>query len=91
MEEFFSGYQVQDHLIFPARLQFNSLDLQLKSVKIIKDRDEKPKGFGYVEFAELEGLKQGLTKSGNVSTLLVDLTLHNTRISFRLWLGEPFA
>ncbi|KAI0762040.1 hypothetical protein BC629DRAFT_1294352 [Irpex lacteus] len=37
---------------------------QLKSVKIIKDRDDKPKGFGYVEFADLEGLKDGLAKSG---------------------------
>ncbi|KAI0084105.1 hypothetical protein BDY19DRAFT_973829 [Irpex rosettiformis] len=41
---------------------------ELKSVKIIKDRDDKPKGFGYVEFADLEGLKQGLAKSGIVST-----------------------
>ncbi|KAI0346324.1 RNA-binding domain-containing protein [Trametopsis cervina] len=37
---------------------------ELKSVKIIKDRDEKPKGFGYVEFAELDGLKEALVKSG---------------------------
>ncbi|KIM84764.1 hypothetical protein PILCRDRAFT_817555 [Piloderma croceum F 1598] len=35
-----------------------------KSIKIIKDRDEKPKGFGYVEFEELDGLKDALTKSG---------------------------
>ncbi|KAI0350048.1 hypothetical protein OH77DRAFT_1147064 [Trametes cingulata] len=35
-----------------------------KSVKIIKDRDDKPKGFGYVEFADLEGLKEALTKTG---------------------------
>ncbi|GBE88454.1 hypothetical protein SCP_1302690 [Sparassis crispa] len=38
--------------------------LQTNSVKIIKDRDEKPKGFGYIEFSELEGLKEALTKSG---------------------------
>ncbi|KAG9128394.1 hypothetical protein FRC07_014808 [Ceratobasidium sp. 392] len=36
----------------------------LKSVKVIRDRDEKPKGFGYVEFDTLAGLKNGLTKSG---------------------------
>ncbi|KAH9902549.1 hypothetical protein C8Q73DRAFT_670783 [Cubamyces lactineus] len=36
-----------------------------KSVKIIKDRDDKPKGFGYVEFSDLEGLKEALTKTGN--------------------------
>lgn len=40
---------------------------KLKSVKIIKDRDEKPKGFGYIEFAELDGLKDALAKSGSVS------------------------
>lgn len=39
---------------------------QKKSVKIIKDREEKPKGFGYVEFEDLEGLKDALTKSGLV-------------------------
>ncbi|KAG8864877.1 hypothetical protein FRB96_003463 [Tulasnella sp. 330] len=37
---------------------------KLKSVKIIKDKDEKPKGFGYVEFDTLQDLKDGLTKSG---------------------------
>jgi len=39
--------------------------VQTKSVKIIKDRDEKPKGFGYIEFADLEGLKDALAKSGS--------------------------
>ncbi|KAF8318411.1 hypothetical protein DL93DRAFT_2075816 [Clavulina sp. PMI_390] len=38
-----------------------------KSIKIIKDRDEKPKGFGYVEFETLDGLKDGLSRSGGVS------------------------
>lgn len=37
-----------------------------QSVKIIKDRDEKPKGFGYVEFEDLEGLKGALTYNGQV-------------------------
>ncbi|KAI0249847.1 hypothetical protein BJV78DRAFT_1223819 [Lactifluus subvellereus] len=35
-----------------------------KSVKVIKDRDERPKGFGYVEFEELEDLKGALLKTG---------------------------
>ncbi|KAJ7086016.1 hypothetical protein B0H15DRAFT_844986 [Mycena belliarum] len=35
-----------------------------KSIKIIKDREEKPKGFGYIEFADLESLKDALAKSG---------------------------
>ncbi|KAG2145224.1 hypothetical protein DEU56DRAFT_870292 [Suillus clintonianus] len=38
---------------------------QTKSIKIIKDRDDKPKGFGYVEFAELDGLKDALAKTGS--------------------------
>ncbi|KAI6129923.1 hypothetical protein EV401DRAFT_721058 [Pisolithus croceorrhizus] len=37
---------------------------EIKSVKIIKDRDDKPKGFGYVEFAELDALKDALTRTG---------------------------
>lgn len=42
---------------------------QTVSVKIITDRDGKPKGFGYVEFEDLEGLKYALTKSGAVRTI----------------------
>ncbi|KZV97418.1 hypothetical protein EXIGLDRAFT_764374 [Exidia glandulosa HHB12029] len=34
------------------------------SVKIIKDREDKPKGFGYVEFADVEGLKAALAMNG---------------------------
>ncbi|PPQ82330.1 hypothetical protein CVT26_013149 [Gymnopilus dilepis] len=39
--------------------------IKTKSVKIIKDREEKPKGFGYVEFEELSGLKEALSKNGS--------------------------
>ncbi|KAF8651000.1 hypothetical protein AX16_004986 [Volvariella volvacea WC 439] len=42
--------------------------LKTKSIKIVKDRDDKPKGFGYVEFEDLQGLKDALEKTG--STLL---------------------
>lgn len=45
----------------------NPFGEQLKSVKIIKDRDDRPKGFGYVEFETLQGLKDGLAKTGAVS------------------------
>lgn len=46
------------------------------SVKIIKDRDDRPKGFGYIEFADVEGLKDALAKSGTVcfSADLIGLT-----------------
>ncbi|KAJ7284713.1 hypothetical protein C8J57DRAFT_700522 [Mycena rebaudengoi] len=36
-----------------------------KTIKIIKDREEKPKGFGYIEFEDLDGLKDALAKSGS--------------------------
>ncbi|KAF8896494.1 hypothetical protein BD779DRAFT_1496180 [Infundibulicybe gibba] len=36
-----------------------------KSIKIIKDREDKPKGFGYIEFDDVEGLKDALSKSGS--------------------------
>jgi RNA recognition motif-containing protein len=38
----------------------------IKDIKIIKDRDDKPKGFGYVEFETLDGLKDALTRTGGV-------------------------
>ncbi|KAF9024940.1 hypothetical protein BDZ89DRAFT_1092730 [Hymenopellis radicata] len=37
-----------------------------KSAKIIRDRDEKPKGFGYVELEDLDGLKEALARSGSL-------------------------
>jgi translation initiation factor 4B len=41
----------------------------IKSVKIIKDREEKPKGFGYIEFVDLDGLKDALSKT-NMARLI---------------------
>nr|GAT60936.1 translation initiation factor 4B [Mycena chlorophos] len=58
---------------FIGNLAFDLTDLELgdffgsekiKTVKIIKDREEKPKGFGYIEFEDLESLKDALAKSG---------------------------
>lgn len=38
---------------------------QVASVRIIEDREmQRPKGFGYVEFADVEGLKKALTLDG---------------------------
>ena len=37
-------------------------DCQVTSVRIVEDKlDHKPKGFGYVEFGTLDGLKTALT------------------------------
>lgn len=41
------------------------VDCQVTNVRIVEDKlDHKPKGFGYVEFASLDGLKKALTYSG---------------------------
>ncbi len=38
---------------------------EITSVRIVEDKiDRKPKGFGYAEFATLEGLKKALDLSG---------------------------
>lgn len=40
-------------------------DCQVTNVRIVEDKmDRKPKGFGYVEFATLDGLKKALTYGG---------------------------
>lgn len=39
-------------------------DCQVTSVRIVEDKlDQKPKGFGYVEFATADGLKKALEKT----------------------------
>ncbi|THH29483.1 hypothetical protein EUX98_g4722 [Antrodiella citrinella] len=59
---------------FVGNLAFDLTELDLeeffgadktKSVKIIRDREEKPKGFGYVEFTDLDSLKEALAKTGS--------------------------
>lgn len=40
-------------------------ECQVTSVRIVEDKmDRKPKGFGYAEFATLDGLKKALALSG---------------------------
>ena len=52
-------------LLVPVRCLMSGI-LQVKTVKIIRDREGKPKGFGYVEFVDLDGLKDGLSKTDSV-------------------------
>lgn len=41
-------------------------DCEVTKVRIVEDKmDRKPKGFGYVEFASLEGLKKALSYAGS--------------------------
>ncbi|EAU85647.1 hypothetical protein CC1G_10919 [Coprinopsis cinerea okayama7 len=40
-------------------------DLKINNVKIIKDRDDRPKGFGYVEFQTVDDLKEALGRTGS--------------------------
>ncbi|KAJ3734174.1 hypothetical protein DFJ43DRAFT_147979 [Lentinula guzmanii] len=56
---------------FVGNLPFDLIEAELedffektKSVKLIKDRDDKPKGFGYVEFEDLDMLKDAISKNG---------------------------
>lgn len=48
-----------------AEMQDHFGAAKIKTVKIIKDRDEKPKGFGYIEFHDLQGLKDALALNGS--------------------------
>ncbi|KAL2169750.1 hypothetical protein VTG60DRAFT_5646 [Thermothelomyces hinnuleus] len=42
-------------------------DCKVVNVRIIEDRDQnRPKGFAYAEFADLEGLKTALTRDGQI-------------------------
>ncbi len=41
-------------------------DCEVTNVRIVEDKmDRKPKGFGYVEFGTLDGLKNALALSGS--------------------------
>ena len=41
-------------------------DCDITSVRIVEDKlDHKPKGFGYVEFSTLDGLKKALAFGGS--------------------------
>jgi hypothetical protein len=41
-------------------------DCEVTNVRIVEDKlDHRPKGFGYVEFASLEGMKKALSYNGN--------------------------
>ena len=46
-------------------------DLEIKSIRIVKDVNDNPKGFGYVEFEDLKGLKDALLLNDEVCCLLL--------------------
>jgi RNA recognition motif-containing protein len=55
---------------------------QTKSIKIIKDRDDRPKGFGYIEFSTLDGLKDALARSGqNFASRMIRISVAEPRKS----------
>jgi RNA recognition motif-containing protein len=63
---------------------------QTKSIKIIKDRDDRPKGFGYIEFATLDGLKDALARSGqNFASRIVRISVAEPRESVLEQSAEP--
>ena len=74
LEQFFSGIKVSEcSFLFDERLYES---MQVKSVKIIKSKDEKPKGFGYIEFEDVDGLKDALLKTGSVSPPFLILAIY---------------
>jgi RNA recognition motif-containing protein len=50
----YPNHQSDTHAVVP----------QIKSIKIIKDRVGRPKGFGYIEFSTLDGLEDALARGG---------------------------
>jgi RNA recognition motif-containing protein len=38
--------------------------IQVVAVRLVAGYDGKPKGYGYVEFSDLESLKSGIAKGG---------------------------
>ena len=65
-------------------------------MKIIKSKDEKPKGFGYIEFEDVVGLKDALLKTGSVrcpflicASLLTLLGKNFSGRTIRVSVAEP--
>ncbi|KAH8553651.1 hypothetical protein BGW37DRAFT_518592 [Umbelopsis sp. PMI_123] len=55
-------------------------DMKIANIRVLRDREtERPKGFGYIEFEDLESLKQALTLTGE--------PLHNRPI--RVNIADP--
>jgi RNA recognition motif-containing protein len=41
---------------------------KIANIRVLRDREtDRPKGFGYIEFEDLESLKQALTLTGEVN------------------------
>ena len=66
LEDFFASSRVRRPVAGHVHNLTVIFSPQPKNAKIIKDRDEKPKGFGYVELEDLDGLKDALARSGDV-------------------------
>ncbi|KAL4071878.1 hypothetical protein J3A83DRAFT_2926519 [Scleroderma citrinum] len=63
------------YTVFVGNLAFDLTEVELEtffhpheinSIKVVRDRDGKPKGFGYVEFADLDALNNALTRTGEI-------------------------
>ncbi len=66
-------------------------DCQVTNVRIVEDKmDRKPKGFGYVEFATLDGLKAALALSGsNLSGRQVRISVAEPRKFYAIIVSVP--
>lgn len=56
-------------------------DCDVSSVRIVEDKmDRKPKGFGYVEFNTVDGLKKALTLNGtNMGGRMIRISVADPR------------
>jgi len=53
------------NLVQEDLISFFAVDCKVTSVRLLSDRDsQRPKGFGYVEFEDLESLKKAVERSG---------------------------
>lgn len=68
-------------------------DCEVVSVRLIEDREtQRPKGFGYVEFGTLDGLKKALALDGEpFEGRTVRIKVADPRKSFRMVLHARFA
>ena len=92
MATFFGGHEVRRELLSGYLFSVHEVVSQTKSIKIIKDRDDRPKGFGYIEFATLDGLKDALARSGqNFASRTVRVSVAEPRERAPDRLTEPEA
>ena len=69
---------MQFTLLFHCAADAFSEDGTVTSVRLLTDgQTGRPKGYGYVEFADLEGLKNALLRDGYVASRFANALTHH--------------